>query len=310
MVERTTTGMAPTEAAMADAAAAATGATRLPAGRAFTKMHGAGNDFVVLDCRGADAPDPSLCRAMADRHTGVGCDQILTIEQPRGPGALAGYRIWNADGSQAGQCGNGARCVAAWVLRDVRARGDEPPRRFHLESPAGRHEVEALDDGRYRVAMGIPCFDPASVPLLGFDAPRERYVIAAGGSILEVGAVSMGNPHVVLEVEEIDVADVGVLGPRVQGYGGLPDSANVGFVQLLAPNRIRLRVYERGVGETRACGSGACAAVAVLVRRGSAAREVAVELPGGTLQVAWPSDDAPMTMAGPAEFVFEGVWPA
>src|SRR5690606_12679027 len=128
-------------------------------------------------------------------------------------------------------------------------------------------------DGRYRVAMGIPCFDPASVPLLGFDAPRERYVIAAGGSILEVGAVSMGNPHVVLEVEEIDVADVGVLGPRVQGYGGLPDSANVGFVQLLAPNRIRLRVYERGVGETRACGSGACAAVAVLVRRGSAARE-------------------------------------
>ena len=279
-------------------------------GRAFSKMHGAGNDFVVLDCREGEAPAPESCRAMADRHTGIGCDQILTIEPARGPGALAGYRIWNADGSQAGQCGNGARCVAAWVLRDVRARGDEPPARFHLDSPAGRHEVEAIGEGRYRITMGTPGFDPVAVPLLGFEAPRERYVIAAGGSILEIGAVSMGNPHAVLEVEDVDAAEVAVIGPRVQHYEGFPDSANVGFAQLVAPNRLRLRVYERGVGETRACGSGACAAVAVLVRRGRAAREVSVELPGGTLQVAWPADDAPMTMAGPAEFVFEGVWPA
>ena len=277
----------------------------------FSKMHGAGNDFVVLDCRsGALPPSPELCRAMADRHTGVGCDQILTIEDPHGPGALAGYRVWNADGSEAGQCGNGARCVAAWVLRDVRARGDAPPERFHLGSPSGRHEVEVLADGGYRIAMGVPRFAPAEVPLLGFDAPRERYVIAAGGSILEVGAASMGNPHAVIEVDDVETAEVEVIGPRVQQYEGFPDSANVGFVQLQAPDRIRLRVFERGVGETLACGSGACAAVAVLVRRGRVAREVAVELPGGTLQVAWPSDDAPMTMAGPAEFVFEGEWPA
>lgn len=295
-----------TEAAMAEPAPAGP----RYAGRAFSKMHGAGNDFVVLDCRNGDPPGPALCRAMADRHTGVGCDQILTIEPARGPGALAAYRIWNADGSQAGQCGNGARCVAAWVLRDVRERGDEPPRRFHLDSPAGRHEVEVLGDGGYRIAMGIPRFDPAGVPLRGFDQPRERYVIATGGSILEIGAVSMGNPHAVLEVDDVETAPVDVLGRRVQAYEGFPDSANVGFAQLMAPNRIRLRVYERGVGETRACGSGACAAVAVLVRRGRAAREVAVELPGGTLQVVWPADDAPMTMAGPAEFVFEGVWPA
>ena len=295
---------------MADPGPVVPGATVRPEGRAFTKMHGAGNDFVVLDCRRGAPPDPALCRAMADRHTGIGCDQILTIEEAHAPGALAAYRIWNGDGSSAGQCGNGARCVAAWVSREVRSRGGEAPRRFHLDSPAGRHAVEDLDGGRYRVAMGVPRFDPEAIPLLGFDAPRDRYVIASGGSILEVGAVSMGNPHVLIEVEDAEAADVAVMGARVQGYAGLPDSANVGFVQLLAPNRLRLRVYERGAGETRACGSGACAAVAVLVRRGRVAREVSVELPGGTLEVAWPSDDAPMTMAGPAEFVFEGVWPA
>lgn len=282
-----------------------------PGAWAFTKMHGAGNDFVVLDRRGgAPPPTPELCRAMAERHTGVGCDQILTIEDARGCGALAGYRIWNADGSRAGQCGNGARCVAAWVLREVERQGDDAPARFHLDSPSGRHEVEVLGGGMFRVSLGVPRFDPAGIPLTGFEDARDRYVIAAGGSIFEIGAVSMGNPHAVIEVDDVASAEVEVIGPRVQQYSGLPESANVGFVQLLAPNRIRLRVYERGVGETHACGSGACAAVAVLVRRGQAARDVAVELPGGTLQVAWPSDDAPMTMAGPAEFVFEGEWPA
>ncbi|MCE7032070.1 diaminopimelate epimerase [Lysobacter sp. GX 14042] len=296
---------------MAEPATAVPAAAGSGRALAFSKMHGAGNDFVVLDRRcGAVPPSPELCRAMADRHTGVGCDQILTVEDAQRPGALAGYRIWNADGSPAGQCGNGARCVAAWVLRDVRRRGDDEPLRFHLDSPSGRHEVEALGNGGFRIALGVPRFEPAAVPLTGFDAPRERYVIAAGGSILEVGAVSMGNPHAVIEVDDIDSAGLEVIGPRVQGYPGFPDSANVGFVQLLAPNRIRLRVYERGVGETLACGSGACAAVAVLVRRGRLAREAAVELPGGTLQVAWPSDGAPMTMAGPAEFVFEGEWAA
>ena len=296
---------------MADPAPA--DASALPDARpwAFTKMHGAGNDFVVLDCRrGAAPPTPELCRAMADRHTGVGCDQILTVEDARRCGALAGYRIWNADGSQAGQCGNGARCVAAWVLREVERQGDEPPARFHLDSPSGRHEVEVLGGGRFRVSLGLPRFEPAEIPLTGFEAARDRYVIAAGGSILEIGAVSMGNPHAVIEVDDVASADVAVIGPRVQAYAGFPESANVGFVQVLGPNRIRLRVHERGAGETRACGSGACAAVAVLVRRGRAARDVAVELPGGTLQVAWPSDDAPMTMAGPAAFVFEGEWPA
>lgn len=272
----------------------------------FTKMHGAGNDFVVLDLRdGTPPPAPALCRALADRHAGVGCDQILTIEAPADAAAVARYRIWNADGSASGQCGNGARCVAAWLVREGAARGP----RFLLESPAGVHAVESMGGGHYRIAMGVPRFAPASVPMHGVERESTGYeadVPPLGR--LRFGAVSMGNPHAVLEVDDVDRAEVARIGPALQASGMFPESANIGFAQVLDRGRIRLRVYERGVGETLACGSGACAAVAVLVRAGRIDRDVAVSLPGGELRITWPDDGAEVLMAGPAAFVFEGEW--
>ena len=272
----------------------------------FTKMHGAGNDFVMLDLRhGQAAPDAALCRALADRHAGVGCDQIITIEAPRNASSAASYRIWNADGSHAQQCGNGARCVAAFVVRDGTAQGP----RFELDSPAGTHAVEVLPDHRYRIAMGVPDFRPSHVPLafLG-DVARDAYEIEVDGDMLEIGAASMGNPHALIEVEDVATARVGLQGPALQRSAAFPESVNVGFAQVVARDRIRLRVYERGVGETLACGSGACAAAAILMRRGRVDRDVVVALPGGELRIAWPADDSPVTMAGPAAFVFEGEW--
>lgn len=269
----------------------------------FSKMHGAGNDFVVLDLRdGTPPPDAALAARLGDRHMGVGCDQILTIEPPRSAGAVAAYRIWNGDGSASGQCGNGARCVAAWLVRDGAARGT----RFVIDSPFAAHEVEALGAGRYAIDMGVPVLDPARIPLAGFAAPQAEYRLDVAGEPVMFGALSMGNPHAVVEVGDVATAPVAVLGPALQHSQAFPQSVNVGFAQVLAPDRIALRVYERGVGETLACGSGACAAVVALVRRGRVGRDVAVQLPGGELRIAWPADDAPVRMAGPAAFVFEG----
>ncbi|KAF1697168.1 diaminopimelate epimerase [Pseudoxanthomonas koreensis] len=273
----------------------------------FSKMHGAGNDFVVIDLRGGRAaPDTVLAARLADRHTGVGCDQILTIEPPRSAGAVAAYGIWNADGSPSGQCGNGARCVAAWLVRDGTARGA----RFVVDSPVGTHEVESLGDGRYAIAMGVPRFAPADVPLSGFATVQPEYVLELDGARVVFGAVSMGNPRAVIEVADVAAADVAGLGAKLQRSPAFPQSCNVGFAQVLAPDHVRLRVYERGVGETLACGSGACAAVASLVRRGRLAREATVSLPGGDLRIRWPDDGAEVIMAGPAAFVFEGEWQA
>ena len=269
----------------------------------FSKMHGAGNDFVVLDLRdGTPPPDAGLSRALGNRHAGVGCDQILTIEPPRGDGAVASYRVWNSDGSNAAQCGNGARCVAAWLVRDGSARGD----RFVLDSPSGRHEVERLGEHDYRVAMGFPKFAPHTIPLHGFDREQDDYALEVGGRELRFGAVSMGNPHALVLVDDVAGAPVAELGAALQRHPAFPDSVNVGFAEVVARDAIRLRVFERGAGETLACGSGACAAAAILVRRGLVDRDVAVQLPGGTLQVGWRDPTAPITMAGPAAFVFEG----
>lgn len=271
----------------------------------FSKMHGAGNDFVVLDLRdGTPPPDAALASRLADRHFGVGCDQILTIEAPRSGEAVASYRIWNADGSASQQCGNGARCVAAWLVRDGVARGD----RFRVDSPLATHEVVRLGGDRYSIAMGVPQFDPAKIPLAGFSAAQDRYTIELGGETVHFGAVSMGNPHALIEVTDIDAAPVAVLGSALQSNGVFPQSANIGFVQIVARDRLRLRVYERGVGETLACGSGACAAAAILIRRGTIDRQVAVSLPGGDLRISWPDDAAEVIMSGPAAFVFEGDW--
>ena len=269
----------------------------------FSKMHGAGNDFVVLDLRdGTPPPDAALGRALGDRHKGVGCDQILTIEPPRSAGAVASYRIWNSDGSAAIQCGNGARCVAAWLVRDGSARGE----RFEVDSPSGTHPVEVLGDGEYRIEMGRPRFEPADIPLHGFGEARDAYELELDGTRVVFGAVAVGNPHAVVEVADVAAAPVQILGPALQRSGAFPESVNVGFAEVVSRDAIRLRVYERGAGETLACGSGACAAAAVLMRRGRVAREVAVQLPGGTLHIGWRDDASPITMAGPAAFVFEG----
>ncbi len=268
----------------------------------FSKMQGAGNDFVVIDLRyGQAPPTPKECRALADRHTGIGCDQILTIEPPRSARAVASYRIWNADGSNAGQCGNGARCIAAWLVRD----GCASTSPFALDSPAGTHDVSRVEDD-YRIAMGVPRFAPRDVPMEGFATAQDDYVLDVLGTQLHVGAVSMGNPHVLIEVDDLAAAPVATLGPALQAHAAFPQSVNVGFTQVVSRDRIRLRVHERGVGETLACGSGACAAAAILMRRGRVDRAVTVELPGGSLLIGWHEDKAQITMTGPAIFVFEG----
>lgn len=269
----------------------------------FAKMHGAGNDFVMLDLRGGHAPPPvELRRRIADRQFGVGCDQLIAITDPQRARATAGYLIWNADGSEAGQCGNGARCVAAWLVRDGAADAGV----FELDSPAGPIRVEQLQDGRFRLGMGRPRFEPDAIPLaLPGDGPTWR--LEGPGGALVFSAVSMGNPHAVVEVEDVMTAPVAALGPWLQAQACFPEGVNVGFAQVLARDAIALRVHERGAGETLACGSGACAAVVALVRLGRIDRRgVRVHLPGGELVIDWPDDAAEVMMAGPAEFVFEG----
>lgn len=272
----------------------------------FCKMHGAGNDFVVIDLRGGrPAPSPELARALGDRHTGVGFDQLLSIEDSARGDCLARYRIWNSDGSAAQQCGNGARCVAAWLVRD----GAAMPPHFRLDSPAGPIDVDCLPDGRYALQMGVPEFRPERIALR-MATENPEYSTTLGETALQFGAASMGNPHALLVVDDVARAAVAELGPALQQSGLFPEGVNVGFAQIESRSRIRLRVYERGAGETLACGSGACAAVAILVRQGRVDRHVEVQLPGGMLEIDWPADAEPIRMAGPAAFVFEGEWNA
>lgn len=269
----------------------------------FTKMHGAGNDFVVLDLRGAEvAPAPLLWQLLGDRHRGVGCDQILTIEAPRDEAAYARYAIWNSDGSRAGQCGNGARCVAAWLAREDDLRDT----RFVLESPAGLHQAERVDAGLWRIDMGQPRFAPIDVPMHGVDVAADAYEVDIGDERITLGTVSMGNPHALILVEEVAAAPVERIGTALQASATFPESVNVGFAQIPSRGHIRLRVFERGAGETLACGSGACAAAAILMKRGRIDRRVTVSLPGGDLLIEWPRDDASIDMTGPATFVFDG----
>lgn len=271
-------------------------------GLRFSKMHGAGNDFVVVDCRehplGLDAKQ---MRRLADRHFGVGFDQLLTIERARDPACAFAYGIWNADGSLSGQCGNGLRCVARWLER----AGLIGVGATQLQSPSGTVAVEVLADGRVGADMGVPRFAPADIPLRA-DAQADRYAIDVLGRKVDIGAVSMGNPHAVIEVDDIANAPVAVLGPQIEHGDAFPQGCNVGFAQVRARDAIRLRVWERGVGETLACGSGACAAVAVLRRRGRVDADVRVHLPGGELDIHWNGDGEPLRMTGPAAFVFEG----
>jgi diaminopimelate epimerase len=271
----------------------------------FTKMHGIGNDFVVLDERHEEiALDAAQIRALGDRHTGVGFDQLLSVEPARDPACAFYYGIWNADGSPSGQCGNGVRCVAAWLHRaGVLAIGDS----VMIESPSGPVSVRLLGAHEVTVDMGEPVFEPARIP---FDAPRaaDRYDIALGAQTLEIGAVSMGNPHAVVVVDDLNDPEWHRVGPLLTRHARFEQGANAGFVRQRDRAHLQLRVHERGAGWTLACGTGACAAMAVLHRRGAVDDHVEVALPGGTLRIDWAGPGRALWMTGPAAFVFEGEW--
>jgi len=268
----------------------------------FTKMHGLGNDFVVFDALNQRVTlTPELCRRLADRRCGVGCDQILLVEQPRSPATDFHYRIFNADGSEVEQCGNGARCFARFVTD----KGLTGKRELSVGTAAGDIRLYPEADGMVRVDMGVPRFEPERIPFIA-DAAAERYPLEVEGRNLNIGVVSMGNPHAVLPVEDLATTPVPALGARIEGHPRFPQRVNVGFMQILDAGNIRLRVYERGAGETPACGTGACAAVAVGRRWGLLAEHVRVNLPGGALVVEWPDESGTIRMTGPAVSVFEG----
>ena len=272
----------------------------------FTKMHGIGNDFVILDCRHQPMPlDPAQIRALGNRHTGVGFDQLISIEPAQDATCAFAYGIWNTDGTRAGQCGNGVRCVAAWLHRDgALALGTT----VQLASPSSVVSVRLLGANEVAVDMGKPIFAPASIPFLA-DAMAQNYSIDVGAQTLSIGAVSMGNPHAVLRVEDVDAQHLEQLGPSLSNHVRFARGANAGFVQILDRSHVRLRVHERGAGWTQACGSGACAAVAVLQQRGEVNASVQVVLPGGALQISRSEDGQSLWMTGPAAFAFEGEWP-
>jgi len=267
----------------------------------FTKMHGLGNDFAVFDAAGTAALDGGLIRRLADRHTGIGFDQALLLETPRRADTAVFYRIVNADGVEVEQCGNGARCIAALLA----ARGLARSGAVTMDSPAGLIQAHILDGRRVSVDMGPVRFDPRSLP---FDAQAEaqRYPLELPGGGVEIGAVSIGNPHAVLAVESVETAAVDRLGPAIERHPSFPKRVNAGFMQIVDRRHIRLRVYERGAGETLACGTGACAAVAVGRRWGELDREVHVSVRGGELRVNWNGPGEHIWLTGTAEVSFAG----
>lgn len=282
----------------------------------FHKMHGAGNDFVLLDHRQSDGGiDASLAKRLADRRRGIGCDQVLVLRPGEAENCAARYEVFNADGSVAGQCGNGVRCIALYLHR--RGEFGQPKADneggsgdvLRLEGPAGVVQIRVCTDGEFECAMGEPSFAPEDIPLkqsLLAHSGGDELSLEVGGQSVRIGAVSMGNPHAVVVVEDVDMAPLETLGPLISRHTAFPDSCNVGFAQVVDRENIRLRVFERGTGETLACGSGACAAVAVLAARGSVSNAVNVLLPGGRLVIKWAGPGNEMTMKGPAAHVFRG----
>ena len=273
----------------------------------FTKMHGAGNDFVVLD--GTRAPvelTPQQARHLGDRRFGVGADQILVVENSSTPGVDFRYRIFNNSGDEVEHCGNGARCL----VRYVHEKGLSGKRRIRVETVNNLLELQLQDDGRVTVDMNRPVFELDRVPFdsHGLDPHRiggfELWPLADLG--VEVAVLSMGNPHAVMRVDDVDTAPVASIGPRVETHARFPRHVNAGFLQVLSRSEVKLRVHERGAGETLACGTGACAAVVAGIRLGWLERSVEVHARGGDLRIEWPHDEASVRMTGPATTVFEG----
>jgi diaminopimelate epimerase len=266
-------------------------------------MQGLGNDFFVFDAPAAGAHlDPDTVRALANRRTGVGFDQALMLEAPRNANHRVFYRIFNSDGSEVEQCGNGARCIAALL----HSRAPQFGRELVMESKGGLVRARVREDGLVSVDLGVPNFDPGALPM---DAPAEApvYTLKVGSETVEFGAVSIGNPHAVIAVPDVKSAPIGRLGSAIEHHKRFPQGTNVGFMQIVDRGHIHLRVFERGVGETLACGTGACAAVAVGRHRGLLEVDVRVDLPGGAAYVSWPGLGQSVWLSGPATTVFRGM---
>jgi diaminopimelate epimerase len=270
----------------------------------FTKMHGAGNDVIVFEAPGdGRLPTPARWRELSDRHKGIGFDQAMVLEPPRRAGTDVYYRIFNADGGEVEQCGNGVRCVASFLsARSGAANGSGE---LVLDSPAGLIRARIHASNLVSVDMGPPNFDPKSLP---FEASAEAHIypLAVAGTEVEIGAVSMGNPHAVLTVTSVASAPVDRLGPAIERHPRFPKRVNVGFMEIVDRTHIRLRVFERGAGETLACGTGACAAVAVGRRHGRLDSTVEVELAGGKLEITWSAPGEHIWMKGPTAVSFTG----
>ena len=268
----------------------------------FTKMHGLGNDFVVIDAINQDIDlSEDQVQFIANRHFGVGCDQLLLVEASEDDDVDFIYRIFNADGGEVEQCGNGARCFAVFV----REKGLTNKDNIRVETASGVIELYIQADGQVTVDMGIPELNPWNIPF-NADTRRDEYSLDVDGKVLTIGAVSMGNPHAVTIVENIDTTEVDELGASIERHALFPNRVNAGFMQVVDGSHIRLRVFERGAGETLACGTGACAAVVVGYLQGHLSNDVEVELPGGSLQISWQGEALPVMMTGPATTVFEG----
>ncbi len=269
----------------------------------FTKMHGLGNDFVVIDAISQRVRlTPEKVRRIADRRFGIGCDQVLLVELPENPDVDFRYRIFNCDGSEVENCGNGARCFAKFV-RDRKLTGKNC---IKVETSGGNMEIIARDNGMVTVDMGIPGLDPADLPFTTPSRAISYPLDVEGFQRLEISAVSVGNPHAVTLVEDIETAPVATLGPLVEAHYQFPQKVNAGFLQVLSRNEVNLRVYERGAGETQACGTGACAAAVAGRVRGLLDSQVKVNLRGGSLDISWDGEGEPVLMTGPATSVFHG----
>ena len=266
----------------------------------FSKMHGIGNDFVVADATRSPLPGTEQIRLLADRRVGVGCDQVLMAVRPGGAGCDLGVAIFNADGSRAEQCGNGVRCMAVFARERGLVASDE----ITFETPGGRVLAAVGDGGAVRVRMGVPRLDPEAIPIA---APRRAasYRLDVDGCEVRFAAVSMGNPHAVVRVSDVERTPVARLGRALQAHPFFPAGVNVGFAQLVSRDRLRLRVFERGVGETPGCGSGACAAVVAGRLSGDLEASARVELPGGTLGIEWTGEGEAVWMTGPTAWVFD-----
>ncbi|ABM26527.1 MULTISPECIES: diaminopimelate epimerase [Shewanella] len=268
----------------------------------FTKMHGLGNDFMVVDGVTQNVFfSPEQIRRLADRNFGIGFDQLLLVEPPYDPDLDFHYRIFNADGSEVEQCGNGARCFA----RFVRNKGLTNKNKIRVSTSSGKMTLRLERDGTVTVNMGVPILEPSLIPFKA-KKPEKTYLLQTAQQTFLCGAASMGNPHCVLDVEDVASAAVAEIGALLTKHERFPRGVNVGFMQVINSGHIKLRVYERGAAETLACGTGACAAVVVGQIQGKLDQQVRVDLPGGTLTINWEGEGKPLWMTGPAQHVYDG----